>query len=40
MASLDSTALSVFVGIHKRLRGLGTSLVLVSPHEQLHESSG
>ncbi len=35
VAFLDSTALSVFVGVHKRLREAGTGLTLVAPYERL-----
>ncbi|WP_433221346.1 STAS domain-containing protein [Dactylosporangium sp. CS-047395] len=35
VAFLDSTALSVFVGVHKRLREGGGGLTLISPHERL-----
>ncbi|MEV0569240.1 STAS domain-containing protein [Dactylosporangium sp. NPDC050588] len=36
VAFLDSTALSVFVGVHKRLhQEAGSGLTLVAPHERL-----
>ncbi|MFF5230248.1 STAS domain-containing protein [Dactylosporangium sp. NPDC000521] len=35
VAFLDSTALSVFVGVHKRLRDEPGGLTLVSPYERL-----
>ncbi|MEV4139917.1 STAS domain-containing protein [Dactylosporangium sp. NPDC049742] len=35
VAFLDSTALSVFVGVYKRLHEAGSGLTLVAPHERL-----